>query len=208
MTEFFTYDDFVKLVHYPVSRETFLQLQNYIELLKKWQKNINLVSHTSISDVWMRHIIDSAQLIQYIREADRVADIGSGAGLPGIILAIIGVKNMTLVESDTRKAAFLKEAARLAEINISVLCQRIEEVTLEKFDIITARGFASIEKTFSLLKEGVTARHKILLLKGRNYESEISEAQVNWHFDYKKFRSITNESGAILLIENLKRTGS
>ncbi|HEU5046790.1 MAG TPA: 16S rRNA (guanine(527)-N(7))-methyltransferase RsmG [Rickettsiales bacterium] len=202
----FLYQNFQKIVPGGVSRETFTRLEEYVSLLLKWQKKINLISDSTIPDVWARHILDSTQLISHIHPDQRVADLGSGAGLPGIILSILGIKNVTLVESDMRKVAFLREAARVTNTHISISNNRVETILLDEVDVITARGFAPLEKIFSMLGENLTPRHKMVLLKGREYEKEIAEARANWHFDYKKIHSITDNNSAILIIENIYKT--
>src|ERR1700735_2435210 len=155
MTNDFYYNDFVKYIEVP--RETFGRLQDYVNLLKKWQAKINLISNSTILDVWKRHIIDSGQLMKYLSESENVIDIGSGAGFPGMVLAILGIKNMTLVESDSRKAAFLREAARVSGVKITVLCQRLESISLNSFNVITARGFASVKNMLEMLDSTLTS---------------------------------------------------
>ncbi len=199
----FSYDDFLKFKDVP--RGTFKKLEEFVELLKKWQKTINLVSDSSIPDVWSRHIIDSAQLLEHIAIEENIIDIGSGAGFPGIILAILGAKNVSLVESDARKVAFLKEAARVCGVSVTAFCQRVEEMNLETYQTITARGFASVEKTLNIMENAITPKHKLLLLKGKNFEAEKAEALVNWSFDCQTSPSITDETGVIALITNIEK---
>jgi 16S rRNA (guanine527-N7)-methyltransferase len=196
----FSYDDFIPYIN--VSRETFLRLESYANLLEKWQKKINLISPSTVSNIWVRHIIDSAQLVEHVSENDVIADIGSGAGFPGLVLAVMGIKNMALIESDTRKVAFLKEAARVTKTNITVLNQRVESVSLSGFSLITARGFAPLKELLDSLKSTLTDRHNILLLKGKHYKSEIETARKSWSFDYEAFPSITEREGVILSIRN------
>lgn len=202
----FLYQYLQKIVPGGVSRETFTRLEEYVSLLLKWQKKINLISDSTIPDVWARHILDSAQLISHIQPDRKIVDLGSGAGLPGIILSILGVKSITLVESDMRKVAFLREASRIANAPVQVENKRAETILLDNIDVVTARGFAPLEKIFSILESGLTPRHKMVLLKGREYEKEIAEAKANWHFDYKKIHSITDNNSAVLIIENIYKT--
>jgi 16S rRNA (guanine527-N7)-methyltransferase len=199
----FTYNDFIRYKN--VSRETFLRLQDYVELLKKWQKTINLISPSTISDIWFRHIIDSVQLIEYIDENDVIADIGSGAGFPGLVLGMLGVKSMTLIESDTRKAVFLREAARITHTNIHIVNQRVEDASLSDFSVITARGFASIKAVLASLSDKINTNSKLLLLKGKKYKSEIEEAQREYSFDYKVYPSITDKESAVLIIQHFNQ---
>ena len=204
MTEF-TYEDLIKIKS--VSHGTFEKLSAFVEILKKWQKTINLISPSTIPNIWHRHIIDSLQLIDYVSPDDKIIDLGSGAGFPPIILSILGSKNITLVESDVRKVAFLKEVSRELTLDTNIICGRVENVALDSFSLITSRGFASLEKTLSLIGDKITSNHKLLLLKGKNYLAEINEIKQKWGFDYKKFQSITDEEGVILLINNIVKTG-
>ena len=188
---------------FPVSRETSEKLDQYVELLIKWQKAINLVANSTLDQIWLRHIIDSAQLLQYIEKDSTIIDLGSGAGLPALILSILGVDNITMVESDSRKVAFLKEVKMRLNLPINIICQRVENVDLKDFNLITSRGFASLDKTFTLIYPNLNKNHKLLLLKGKNYMSEISDAKANWSFDYKIFASIVEQESVIIEIENI-----
>jgi 16S rRNA (guanine527-N7)-methyltransferase len=206
MARHFTHDDFNKYKN--VSRETFLRLQIFSELLEKWQKRINLISSSTVSDVWMRHIIDSAQLIDYIKPESRVADMGSGAGFPGMVLAIMGMKPITLIESDVRKVAFLREAARVSDVDINIVNQRVESTSLRDFSVITARGFASIAKILDSLDNRLSKSSNILLLKGKDYIQEMEDARGDWAFDYQAYPSITDKEGVILSLHNPNRKRS
>lgn len=157
-------------------------MQEYIDLLIKWNQKINLIGKSTLDDIYERHIRDSMQLLKFIEPTDRVVDVGSGAGLPGIVLALSGVKDVTLVEADIRKAAFLMQASMLASHKVSIVNKRVEDVNLE-CDVLTARAFASINDIMKFCSK-ITVVKKMLLLKGRQVESEIIEAQKNWSFDY------------------------
>ncbi|MBX7145804.1 MAG: 16S rRNA (guanine(527)-N(7))-methyltransferase RsmG [Alphaproteobacteria bacterium] len=115
MNSFFTSDDFQKIIH--VSRETLDRFKIYKSLLEQWQKSINLVSPESLKYIWRRHFLDSAQLYSYIDPNATLMDLGSGAGFPGMVLALMGIKKVHLVESDQRKSAFLNELARNLNLN-------------------------------------------------------------------------------------------
>ena len=124
------------LQFYPVPHETFEKLSAYVDLLLKWNSKINLISKNTVDEVWIRHILDSAQIIKYIEDKSyRVLDVGSGAGLPGIILSILGVENITLVDSDQRKCSFLLEAARLLNLKLKVINDRVENICDKEFDV-------------------------------------------------------------------------
>ncbi len=196
MTDKFSYSDFLSFANVP--RETFLRLEAYVGVLEKWQKTINLVGRTTVSDIWKRHIIDSIQLIKYIPKEAAVADIGSGAGFPGLVLAILGVNNMTLIESDARKVAFLREAVRITEAEVDIIHQRVEGVSLTPISVITARALAPIDKLLFMIEKTLTKEHNILLLKGKSYKEEIRLSLSRWAFDYEVFPSITDSNSAVL----------
>ncbi len=185
-----------------ISRETKKQIDEYQRLLLKWNEKINLISKNALNDFWQRHILDSLQLMQFISSHDiEILDIGSGAGLPGLILSFAGIKCVRLVESDSRKAAFLYEAAKISCNKVTVINDRIENLSLA-CDVITARAFAELARIFELTKK-ITIRQKYLLLKGENYQKELANAQKTWLFDIEKYDSITSNKSKILAIKNL-----
>jgi 16S rRNA (guanine527-N7)-methyltransferase len=192
------------LQYHPVPHETFEKLSAYVNLLLKWNSKINLISKNTVDEIWIRHILDSAQIIKYIDNMScKVLDIGSGAGLPGVILSILGVENITLVDSDQRKCSFLLETARLLDLKLIVINDRVENICDKEFDVVTARGFASIDK---VLREVSSIKSdKILLLKGKNYNAEVQEALQKWEFEYITYPSITDFSAYILGITNVQK---
>ncbi len=175
-------------LYYNVSRETF---SSYLELLEKWNSKINLVAKEE--DIWRRHILDSAQLFEFIDPEDRIIDVGSGGGFPGVILSLMGAKNVTLIESDIRKSAFLLQAAKLSPNKITVVNERVEKLGLE-CDILTSRAFASIDNILNLC-QSIKVNKKLLLLKGQKAMIEIEEAKANWHFEHQMHK---NEHGWIV----------
>ena len=131
---------------FSVPRETEEKLSRFHDLIIKWQSSINLISNTTREHIWRRHILDSAQLLPLIDDKEKIiADIGSGAGFPGLILSILGCKNIHLIESDARKSAFLREAARQVEAPITLHTKRVESLHIEGVNIITSRACASIQ---------------------------------------------------------------
>ena len=156
-----------------------------------------MISKQSEVDFWDRHVVDSLQLLDYIDEFDDVLDMGSGAGFPGLVLSIGGVKNVTLVECDERKVAFLYQASRLSKNNINIIQQKITEDFERECDVLTCRGFASLNKILRLSKK-IKIRKKILLLKGESYDQEITEAKEHWLFNTTVHDSITSGKGKIL----------
>jgi 16S rRNA (guanine527-N7)-methyltransferase len=184
-----------------VSHETLLALKEYASILIKWNKKISLISNNDLDNIWERHILDSLQLLKFIESDDHVVDVGSGAGLPGIILSLIGIKHVTLIESDARKAAFLLQVSTLSKNRIEILNARVENLSLE-CDILTSRGFASIKNTLDLCK-CIGVKKKILLMKGEQAIEEINEAKKLWHFRHDIKPSITHHNGCIVELVKL-----
>jgi 16S rRNA (guanine527-N7)-methyltransferase len=195
-----------------VSRETLDRLGIYANLLARWQKTINLVAPSTIDDVWHRHFADSAQLWQY-RPADARTwlDLGSGAGFPGLVLAILGAGSDSrhlLVESDNRKAAFLREVARETGVAVDILCMRIENAETRAkvgaVHCVTARALAPLPRLFELVAPYFGSSTLGLFLKGREVAAEIEETARRWQFAYELKPSMTEEGSSVVLLKALK----
>ncbi len=185
-----------------ISRETINTLKKYQLLTLKWNKTINLISHNTKHEFWVRHILDSLQLMQYINDTNiHLIDVGSGNGLPGIVLSIAGIKNVTLVESNTRKSIFLLQASKFSSNKVQVVNQQVENVKLD-CDILTSRAFTQLEKIFACTKH-INVKDKYLLLKGEQYQNEIKIAQKKWYFYYSVYDSKTFNNSKILEINNI-----
>ncbi len=127
-----------------VSRETLARLEAYAALLVQWSARINLVGRDTLADLWRRHFLDSAQLCSHVPGSARsLVDLGSGAGFPGLVLAILGVPGVELIEADSRKSAFLREAARVTETPVTIRPCRIEAVPPHPVDVVTARALGA-----------------------------------------------------------------
>lgn len=187
-----------------VSRETLEKLETYAAHLRKWNPAINLVSNTTLDDLWTRHLADSAQVFSLVPEGtQRLVDLGSGAGFPGLVLAILGVPEVHLVESDVRKAAFLREVARVTGAPATIHPVRIENVDLPKADVVSARALADLTLLLpwahALLKAGGTC----LFPKGRTAEDELTAVANSWNMHVERFPSQTDPAGTILRITDL-----
>lgn len=189
-----------------VSRETLDRLIAYEALLRKWQPKINLVGPSTLPDVWKRHFLDSAQLHPLLPEGTRVlVDLGSGAGFPGLVLAILGVPQVHLIESDVRKCAFLREVARVCEAPVTVHTKRIETVTGIEADVVTARALAPLADLFTWAHPFIGARGKCLFLKGAALDDELTATTQYWTMESERFDSRTDPSGTILRVSYLER---
>ncbi|MEK6746482.1 MAG: 16S rRNA (guanine(527)-N(7))-methyltransferase RsmG [Pseudomonadota bacterium] len=192
--------------HISVSPEVFERLKLYHNTLIKWQEKINLVSKDTLSDVWQRHFLDSLQLINFIEDKNKIiVDLGSGAGFPGMALAIAGYKNIHLLESDSRKVAFLREVARITETKISIHNCRIENNPVADVDIFISRACASLEKLFSLIEKSVTHETTCLFHKGKNYSIENENALLHYRYDMNVTPSVVDSHGVVLKIANIRR---
>lgn len=189
-----------------VSRETLGRLEAYSELLLQWQQRINLISPSTVSDLWSRHILDSAQLVRLRPCARQWVDLGSGGGLPGLVIACFLAENadgcIHLVESNGKKAAFLRHVATTLSLPAQIHARRIEEAIplLPQPEIVTARALATLDELIGysnlLLKRGAIG----LFPKGRDVDEELTAAQRNWHFSYTLHRSVTDSAARIVEI--------
>ena len=188
-----------------VSRETLARLEAYVALLRKWTRRINLVSRASLDDIWRRHVLDSSQLMDFLPPPppDRprvLLDLGSGAGLPGLVLAILGAGEVHLVESDGRTAAFLREAARVAEAEVRIHACRIEALAPFPADVVTARALAPLQRLLTLAAPFLGPEARCFFLKGGQVEAELEAARAQWDFSMVSHPSCTYCSGTILAI--------
>ncbi len=193
-----------------VSRETLDRLALFVALLQKWQPAINLVSRKTLSDVWRRHILDSAQLYALVPDSVRsgrgtCVDLGSGGGFPGLVLSIMGLRNVHLVESDSRKCQFLREANRICGAEATVINARIEAVTPFPADVITARALAPLDRLLDMADQFVTQDTVLLFLKGQDVDSELTKARKIWTMDVEHIASKSDPDGTILRIRHLHR---
>ena len=196
-----------------VSRETYDKLRDYESLIQKWNPSINLVAKSTLSDIWNRHIVDSAQ-VYYAASAElsgNCTDIGSGGGLPAIVIAILAQGadkqvQMTMVESDKRKSVFLRTAIReLGLSNANVVNERIENVQIPVSKFISARALAPLTELFGFAEKLSDDKTTFLFQKGKNWLSEIGIAQNHWSFDYEAIKSETDSNAVILKIRGLSR---
>jgi len=192
-----------------VSRETLEKLTAYVELLSQWNRRINLVSANTMGDVWRRHILDCAQLAKHLPRQTRVAvDLGAGAGLPGLILAAMGVPEMHLVESDLRKSAFLREAARIMDVAVTLHPERIEKVTAFPADAVVARACTNLDQLIDYSEKFISPKTVCLFLKGENAGEELAAAEASWSLTSETIPSLSDPSGMILKLSAIHRTTS
>ncbi len=193
-----------------VSRESLDRLIKYGQLLASWQERINLVGRSTASDIWQRHITDALQLILlFEKPLPRIADLGSGAGIPGLILAIARPLEAHLFESNLKKAAFLREAVRLTGAAAHIHAVRIEDAdTLApaiKADIVTARALAPLPKLLAYAQPFFAQGAAGLFHKGQDVDAELSETAKSWSLNVVKHPSMTDSRGCILEVKEAHR---
>jgi 16S rRNA (guanine527-N7)-methyltransferase len=188
-----------------VSRETLERLVAYVSLLEAWNNRINLISRNTMGDVWRRHILDSAQLYPLLPARTRIlVDLGSGAGLPGLILAVMGIAEVHLIEADQRKAAFLREAVRVTDASAIVHAERIEKMVPFFADAITARAVSDLSQLIDLSERFRISRTLSLFLKGESAPIELAAAQQRWRMKATSLPSRSDPTGTILKLEAIE----
>ena len=199
--------DFAAQVH--VSRETLARLETYVELLNKWQPKLNLVGASTLPDLWNRHMLDSAQLFAALPPG-QILDAGSGAGFPGMVLAIMAKDDdergpVHLVESDQRKCAFLTEVVAATEAKAIIHNRRVEEMPPFPVASVVARALAPLDRLLPLVEKFLTPTADGFFLKGRGAQEELTEARKDWKFTVDRIQSVTDPTGVILHLTEVRR---
>ena len=180
------------------------RLEAYAGLLVQWSARINLVGAATLGDLWRRHFLDSAQLIPDVPEGTQsLVDLGSGAGFPGLVLAISGVAGVELIEADSRKCAFLREAARIAGAPVTIRNARIEAVPPHVVDVVTARGCAPLDRLLPLAQRFIGPGTVCLFPKGERAAQELIAARQSWTMDVTCHDSRTDPRGIILCLRRV-----
>jgi 16S rRNA (guanine527-N7)-methyltransferase len=193
-----------------VSRETLDRLKIFEQVLLKWNPKINLVSRNSLDDLWTRHIIDSVQVFRCVSSPNHWVDMGSGGGLPGVIVAIMAAEEspdtkVTLIESDQRKSAFLRTAARECGAKLTVISKRIEQADPQNADVLSARALADLSLLLEFSERHLTPTGTALFPKGANWKKEVDNARQRWRFDFEPITSLTEPDAVVLKIEGVAR---
>ena len=193
-----------------VSNETIERLRIHESLLKKWSAHSNLVAKSTLPHIWFRHFLDSAQLLQYGPSGSSSwLDLGTGAGFPGMVLAIIGAEKLptarfTLVEANRKKCEFLFAVADETGVDVRIRHARSEDIEPQNADAVTARAVSPLARLLELAKPHLARNGFCIFPKGVRYEAEICAARLRWNFAVERAASITNKSSAILMIRELR----
>lgn len=194
-----------------VSRETLAALEEFSADLLKWTKKINLISPSTQGDIWERHIKDSAQLWLLRGESTKTwCDLGSGGGLPGLVLAFLSKGEgspvrFTLIESDARKSAFLSTMGSKYDLPVQIITERIEAARPANADLVSARALAPMPKLLDFAHRHIAEGGLFLLQKGAQFKKEIDLARESWHFDCEVVPSRTHSAAVVLKIKEVVR---
>ena len=199
------------LLELDVSRETLDALKYFEDLVVLWNPAINLISNSSVSDLWSRHIIDSAQLFLFTLPDEGLwLDVGSGGGFPGIVVSIIARElapslRVALVESDKRKCVFLRTVVRELGLSVKVINDRIENVKFDDVVYLSARALRNLNSLLFIVENNVSRETVCVFPKGRSYKKELVESQKNWKFDLNLIDSNTSEDSKVIVLKGLER---
>lgn len=191
---------------YRINYQQEKNLQNYLDELVKNNSHTNLVGKTTLIEPWRTHILDSLQLLPFIEnKTSSILDMGSGAGLPGIVLAIAGYSNVTLVDSNGKKINFLQKVSQKLNLKINIILNRLEKIYNYKFDIITSRALSNLDKLFSYSQNFIKTNTVLIFLKGKTVNDEIITAKKKWSFSFEIYSSESDIRGCVLIITKLKK---
>ncbi|MFV2038465.1 MAG: 16S rRNA (guanine(527)-N(7))-methyltransferase RsmG [Paracoccaceae bacterium] len=196
---------------FDVSRETIQRLDEFELLLRKWNPAINLVARSTLDDIWRRHIADSAQIWQYAQPGfDHWVDFGTGGGFPGLVVAILAAEHhphgrVTMVESDQRKATFLRIVAAQLKLSANIFTERAEELQPQSADIVSARAVAPLKLLLKYAHRHLKPSGRALFMKGKSFRSEVAEALESWAFQSDEYTSTTDGSAVVLSLGDIRR---
>ena len=179
-------------------------LESFVLSILQENQKFNFIGKSTVNEIWQRHILDCAQLIQYIQNPqEKFADLGSGAGLPGVVMSILGLKEIHLIEKSFRKADFLRRIKNISKNRIFVHQAKLEELDNMIFDCIMSRALASLDKLLEYCQKFLKKDGYCLFLKGKNLSTEIVEAKNKFNFEYELFPSLTSVESNIIRITNI-----
>ena len=199
-----TKDDVVK--NFLLTKKQHSLIYKYLVFLKNNNTHTNLVGKSTLSQPWVSHVLDSLQILPFIKKKNQsILDMGTGAGLPGVILSICGCSDVTLIDSNGKKINFLKFINSELGLGLKPILGRIEKIKNTRFDIITSRALANLDVLFTYSQKFLKKNTVLIFLKGKTVNEEIDFARKKWVFDVIKHQSISDQRGTLLTIKNLKK---
>jgi 16S rRNA (guanine527-N7)-methyltransferase len=199
-----TKDDVIKNFSLSVKQQALID--KYLYFLNEYSSHTNLVGKSTLAHPWVSHVLDSLQVLPFIKDKSKsILDMGTGAGLPGIILKICGCSNVTLIDSNGKKINFLKFINSELGLGLKPILGRLEKIENLKFDIITSRALANLDSLFTYSQKFLKKNTVLIFLKGKTVNEEINLAKKNWVFDISEHQSISDQRGKLIIINNLKK---
>lgn len=190
---------------YELNNSQIKNLEDFALLVLQENQNLNLIGQSTIENIWERHVLDSAQLLRFIDNKNaKFADLGSGAGFPGMILSILGLREIHLIEKAFRKSEFLRRAKLLSNNRVFVHQAKLEELSAMEFDCIVSRALAPLDQLLDYTKKFLKKSGYCLFLKGKNLPKEIEAAQQKFEFTYELFSSLTSDESNIIKVSNIQ----
>lgn len=203
-----TRDDLSEALGFDVSRETYQRLAGYHDLLVQWSKTHNLIGPKEREHIWDRHFLDSLQIWPLVSNEETLLDIGSGAGFPGLVIACMAMDQAgpkcILVEANAKRCAFLRHVTNSLGLNVEVLNQRIEDVSRETVDVVTARAVADLSKLVEMSAKWLENGAKAVFLKGQTHDDELTETRRYWNFKVDLTPSKSDSFGAVLCLSEVR----
>lgn len=183
-----------------------LKIDKYLSEIYSYNSHTNIVGKSTMADPWNRHVLDSIQLTDFIKNKNSsILDLGTGAGIPGMILAINNFKNVSLIDSNLKKILFIKMVSSKLNIRVKVYHQRIESLINKKFDYLVSRAVTNLNKLFYYSQAFLNKNSILIFLKGKSIKDEIQIANKQWEFTHSLYQSNSNRCGKIIIVKNLNR---
>jgi len=182
------------------------KIDQYLDEIYNYNNHTNIVGKSTLIDPWIRHVLDSIQITNFIKnKKSSILDLGTGAGIPGIILSINNFKNVSLIDSNLKKITFIKLVCLKLNIKTKIYHQRIETLINKKFDYLISRAVTNLSQLFYYSQKLLNKNTILIFLKGKNVKEEIKEANMKWKFKHELYQSISNKRGNIVIIKNLRK---
>ena len=195
----------LKKLNESVSRETYDGIKRYLTLLQKWNLKINLISRKlNTQEIWSNQIVDSLSLAPYLNKEDSIIDVGSGSGFPGIILAILGFGNLSLVEINAKKSVFLKTVADTLELKMKVINSDVQKIHQAPPKVIVSKAMTSTSNLVDLCEHLIDSETRVILLKSREQLSELEKLKSNWNYTLQVYENKYNNS-IVIILSNIRR---